>query len=141
MCRLQTILLMYGYAILFLLRLQRASLLLHPYPRRCLGLYSCWGFAPSSRLTLVAAQYLGRCSCYGFTSQLFKCKLPNYLQVCPAFLVTSAAQYPVIYTCLGFAPQLYVSPIVIQYFDRDIFYNFRFIDSNNWICSIGSICC
>ena len=88
-----------GMDSFFLLRLQRASLFLHPYPRRCLGLYSCWGFAPSSRLTLVAAQYLGRCSCYGFTSQLFKCKLPNYLQVCPAFLVTSAAQYPVIYTC------------------------------------------
>jgi len=86
-----------GMVSFFLLRLQRASLFIHPYPERCSGLYSCWGFAPSS-------------------------------------LETSAAQYPVIYTCWGFAPQFYVSPIVIQYFDRDIFYNFRFIDSNNWIC-------
>ena len=31
----------------FLLRLQRASLFLHPYPERCSGLYSYWGFAPS----------------------------------------------------------------------------------------------
>ena len=47
----------------FLLRLQRASLFIHPYPRRCLGLYSFWGFAPS----------------------LLKCNLSNYLQLRPAF--------------------------------------------------------
>ena len=72
-----------GMGTFFLLRLQRASLFIHPYPERCSGLYSYWGFAPSLRLTLVAAQYLGRCSCYGFTSQLFKCNLPNYLQLRP----------------------------------------------------------
>ena len=53
----------------FLLRLQRASLFLHPYPRRCLGLYSCWGFALPLLVTSTA-QCLGLCSCYGFVPPL-----------------------------------------------------------------------
>ena len=55
-----------GMVSFFLLRLQRASLLMHLYPERCSGLYSCWGFAPS----------------------LLKCDLPIICSFAPSLLVT-----------------------------------------------------
>ena len=92
----------YGYAILFLLRLQRASLFLHPYPERCSGLYSYWGFAPS----------------------LLKCKLPKIFVTLPVFARNICCTISwAIHLVWGFAPQLYVSPTAIQYFDGGVIYN------------------
>ena len=71
-----------GMDSFFLLRLQRASLLMHLYPERCSGLYSCCGFALPLLVTS-ATQYLGRCSRYGFAPPLLKCKLPKLFAASP----------------------------------------------------------
>lgn len=87
-----------GMDSFFLLRLQRASLFLHPYPERCSGLYSCWGFAPSllkyklpNYLQLRPAFARNICCTLSWTMfllglrpVLLKCKLPNYFRLCPS---------------------------------------------------------